>query len=517
MNYLTNEQTLLIDILKMATSKSNKEKLVNELMVELPEIDWPTFYKISKEQGVFPFVYNTIKNHLPSEIFPIFSEEYESHIQRIDLRINELKKVTELANKHNIHLVVSKGVVFSKLIYDDVYGRKAGDIDTYLSEKDVPVMHSLLLENGYFHRAIIRNKEVILPYPVLKYCHSHHEYWGYITEASKQELVCVELQRFILNKITHRMKDFLNGFKIMEFQGVYVKTFDIEHSLLLLIVNTYVDSEWFHGGPRLKSYLDICSYCNKFAENIDWDRIYSLSVKYNIIEVVYRVLVYVNDILHNFIDTSTIQLFESDISEKLFFEWDIPIQLRLFQNKLDHENSIKKQLINRCFSYNNPNFIAPKIVNFTGSDYEQFIDYKYEFITQFRFKISSSCLIIELHLEQRFIDIMENFMIDIVFISEDSLYKYAVFITKNEGSVKAINQDETEIMDCIINMTSELTCEISIPFTIIGVEMTDLPIKLAYNVNLCERKYKNVLQIISSHWYFDLDYWKSPPIIQLQK
>ncbi|MGG4144241.1 nucleotidyltransferase family protein [Paenibacillus algorifonticola] len=520
MKPLSHEQTLIIDILKMAVSNMHDDKSDNKLVIDFSNVNWFAFYKLINEQGIFPFIYKKINEYIPNEIFPMFLEEYKKHIQYIDLLIDEIKEVAELAQRQNIHLVVSKGVVLSKLIYDDVYVRKAGDIDTYLNDNDVPVMHSILIEHGYIHKATKNNEEHTLPFPILKYSYVHHEYWEYIKEVSKKEYVYLELQRFIQNKITHQMQDFLNGFQMMELNGAVIKTFDVEHSLLLLTINTYVDSQWFNSGPRLKGYFDICNYYTKFSKYIDWDRIYSLSDKYNIHEVIYRVLSDVNEIFNDCIDIRIIQLFKSDTSNKLFFEWNTPVLLRIFQSELDHERSIKKQLIDRCFSHNNPNFIAPKIVDFTGGDYDKFIDVKYGFSFQFGFKRSSSCLILELHFEQRFFDSLEDFLLDIAFINEDynesNLCKYAFCIVKNEGHIKANNVDETENKDCEIIMTSDLIYTISIPYNLIGVDKNDLPVKLAYNVSLSERMHKNVMLLISEHWYFNLEYWENPPIIQLQ-
>ena len=106
-----------------------------------------------------------------------------------------MKRLDEFSKEERIRFVLVKGLVLSKVIYEDIYLRQINDIDILVEEDDTLRMDYILRKMNYIqpYENIDNDQEPLklLPYPIMRLKHTNHffEYYNFRDEiVSKIEL-----------------------------------------------------------------------------------------------------------------------------------------------------------------------------------------------------------------------------------------------------------------------------------------------------------------------------------------
>jgi hypothetical protein len=144
------EIELLLCCARMSIS-SEKLELIEELIQS--DIDWQYLLQIAHTHGVLPLVCRTL-NHtvaaqVPKDVLQQLKFGFESNAIRNLCLTNELFKLLELFESHNIPALSFKGAATASMVYGDISLRSFCDIDVLVHQQDYLRAKDLLLSQGY--------------------------------------------------------------------------------------------------------------------------------------------------------------------------------------------------------------------------------------------------------------------------------------------------------------------------------------------------------------------------------
>jgi hypothetical protein len=322
---------------------------------DLANINWNELLKISLRHNLFLVIYKCISKFIPVEYQALYKKQYYLLIMVLKIYMRELKAINLSAEQNKIKVILLKGFSLSKMIYDDLYIRSFSDIDFLLDEKDIKNMYRLVNKIGYEQdggfdeeqsKMITINTDEFL-----------NTTWFHELQCKKKIreslYVSVEIKRASSAIPLENVTDFLNNTQILDLSEMKILSTDIMYSLLHLIANFYNNTETIYGAlfvTLLRDSLDIAMFIKKYHSAIDWDRLFELSLKYQITHKVYFVI---NCIIETFkyqiIDTEIINKFlpihlpylYTDNYDGSYFSWETDYFTRLFDDDLRKKEALK--------------------------------------------------------------------------------------------------------------------------------------------------------------------------------
>jgi len=116
--------------------------------------DWDKFIYLAYAHGVFPLVYDTLKefqDQIPMHVFQKLKITNMNIVKQNMLMTSELIKVMKLLEENHINAISFKGPVLSQMAYGDITLRQYVDLDILIDEKDLKKSMSIFLENNYIN------------------------------------------------------------------------------------------------------------------------------------------------------------------------------------------------------------------------------------------------------------------------------------------------------------------------------------------------------------------------------
>lgn len=527
MDNLSSEHILLFSITKSAIR--NEVFTPEDHLIHM--INWKDFLELSVSHGVFLLVFPHIKNWIPkNEKIKFVAVNLAQHEKNKKL-LSEIISVWEVARKNKIELYYSKGVVLSKLIYDDFYSRQSGDIDVFIKQDNVQLMHEILTSLGYMHVCGKHHADTVdfftddyerLNSPILKKS-NHHEYFGYYKKIGENQYISLELQRYIHKSITKDIYSFFESCISIQTGNNSILTFDIMHTLLLLFENAYSDSEWYWTKPILKNYADICMFIIKYDDCINWVELKGLSEKYGIKHQLYIIMKYINSLFKNFIPDNIISLFNFNRSNLLILDWDRSIHERLFLD-IDHNEEIAILVRKYCYSYKNKLYHNPLILE-NNSDYNQLTYGLIDLITDnqeisFKYKplYGNGKLSFCILLEESTLEILDQYILELVLLEYNGIDR-RILVKKRECILTITDEVNNLVEDIRINQLPDVNgykmIEVNVPLIDICFETKDDIKKLVYHVGVIHRKYNNAIEYDITATHRAEEFYFNAPIIGL--
>lgn len=329
---------------------------------EFEGVNWDELFSLIKKHKVFPSFYRTVVQHVPSEFYQKWVLEYTTYVNNIENIIAILKEVTSILSDAGLPYSVLKGIVLSKIIYDDVYSRHSNDIDLLFPETQMRYAFDILSEHGYFsavgsddayHLGLEAGTYLLLPYPVLK-GQDHHEYFE-LWKKVDSRFYGIEIQRYFHGEITDLsyIESFIESNRMIQVTDFVAPTLDFNHTLICLCENAYAEITEPHMNLCLKNYLDIGMFIKRFGKTLDWNEIVSLTRKYDVGHVLKQGLSFTNSIFGEIISPNIISSFESkaclnhwrySIEEMLGMPQEV-LQMELKRNKINYVANSKLPII----------------------------------------------------------------------------------------------------------------------------------------------------------------------------
>jgi hypothetical protein len=118
---------------------------------QTPE-SWLRLFHYAERHGIAPLIYWQLRREptlVPAPVFEQFKQAYLTTLGRNRIFLAELDRVVRLLNAQGIAVVLLKGAVFARTLYEDIGLRPMSDLDILIHKEDIPRAVSLLRQHGY--------------------------------------------------------------------------------------------------------------------------------------------------------------------------------------------------------------------------------------------------------------------------------------------------------------------------------------------------------------------------------
>ncbi|WP_341280157.1 nucleotidyltransferase family protein [Paenibacillus sp. FSL H8-0537] len=448
---LTREQAALLEVSK---SVINNQQLAAD---HFQDIDWTILINLLQQHKIFALTYEIIAPILPDSFKELCETIYQSHVEIIDERMNEIKLLFDKAREMEVNIVLNKGIALSILIYDDAYKRDSRDIDLLIDENEMDEINELLNVCGFY--CAIGNKNTYhinrkdpddffyLDKPILKAPDSH-EFFEFWKQTYSGRYVVLETGRHLHQSIKE-ITSFLESTQFIHVQGnENVKTLDLEHSCIALLENAFNDAEGFDERiPALKNYIDIVMFMKKYEQAMNGDNLNRWLAKYELNRESALVIRQIKEIFAgtdlSFLDC--IKIDEAIHHNQSFYEWDISITERLFLDAEQRKKKIALMSKKAAFSGHNKNYCGPIKTN--DQQWRQLLVNDNKFDLHYTFEYEENQLILRLNLSEATLNsLTENQEIMIFLINPNpecsDYFTHQVIIRKENNRLQPVERSK---------------------------------------------------------------------------
>lgn len=132
-------------------------KLLNDPIDSLPEAFgsqefWESIARRAERHGLAPLLYWRFRQEptlFPLAIYNRFKQAYLTTLGRNRIFFAELDRLLGLLTSQGITVVLLKGAVFARTLYEDIGLRPMSDLDILIRKQDIPEAVPLLKQHGY--------------------------------------------------------------------------------------------------------------------------------------------------------------------------------------------------------------------------------------------------------------------------------------------------------------------------------------------------------------------------------
>lgn len=388
MDNINNEQLLLIKIARNINnleSYNPQEELLNNL-------NWDYFIELLLQHAILPLVSRYICKYIPEKFRNKFYSLLYSFHRKIDLYVDELKKLLELASYSNVNMTLIKGIALSTIVYGDIYKRGFSDLDLLVDEANFLNFAHILEKVGYkqyynMDKRVERLNE--LPVPFLKWNPGFHEY-QFTKFSRKNDKVNVEIKK-MTSGIDQRLANDLRLANVeITIKDYKVHTTNITFTLLLICASIYERAEldyWSNNSMRMLDYIDLYVFINKYKHILNWNEVLAIASENNLLYQVSYAIKSVENIYGQFLSSDILEKFKPLIIKSnnperyLQLNWETGFLYRLFNGK---ERLTELWKIYRKMNYSKHN------ANYLNAIYVKKVEYLEQFHenASFQFYIS---------------------------------------------------------------------------------------------------------------------------------
>jgi len=117
----------------------------------LSYLEWDVLLRSAIKQGIPALLYQRVKNldNIPKDILATLSKAYYTNILRNFSYYQELSEIIRQLHQNDIEVIVLKGAVLAKTVYESEAVRFIGDMDLMVKAADLSKTQNLLLQLGY--------------------------------------------------------------------------------------------------------------------------------------------------------------------------------------------------------------------------------------------------------------------------------------------------------------------------------------------------------------------------------
>lgn len=287
--------------------------------MEVSSINWDALYDIFIKQRVFVICYPKIKAYIPLNYCNMYISKYLELVNKIELHngiINTIAKISE--NKFEYFFV--KGIALSQIIYGSIYMRDPGDIDMVVRECELQKVKNLLNElNFYRTYPSVKGKNHLQKEPTSNQLGVFHE----LLFSRKFDDIVINLEvKLSTSAITKKNINFFwNNLMTLKLSTCTIFTNTLLYTFVHLCINAYGNSERRFNVEdqknRLRDYIDIYCFILKYHSQINWEDVANIGNTLEALHKIRCVFIYINEIWHNTIDDSIMNLF-TQTNQKYF-------------------------------------------------------------------------------------------------------------------------------------------------------------------------------------------------------
>ena len=267
------EMALILLILRVYF-KRNKELEIKQF-IDAYKIDWIIFEEIISVHQIRPVIYKVISGNNSGFPIVIFNAIKTRTLRLATGNLKNLEEIVrlhQLLNKNGVFNIPYKGVILSKMIFDDYLSRETSDIDFLIDGEHFSKAHQLMVADGYEPRFFNPDFEK-------QFLTSSHEliYSKRVSSGLQKIEIHWALTSKMMN-ISLPNKFLFSGLQNLKFFTEDISVFNVENHLMTILVHHGINDVW----RSLKHLLDIAVLFEKYDTTIDWAGLQVLTRKYRI-------------------------------------------------------------------------------------------------------------------------------------------------------------------------------------------------------------------------------------------
>ncbi len=226
---------------------------------------WQQLYQRAERHGLASLVYWHTRQgqfSIPQPLFEQFKQAYLATLARNRIFYNELERVVSALTGRGIAVVLLKGAVFARMLYEDIGLRPMSDLDILVRKTDIPQVVSLLKGNGYIEPVLHQSE-------LLKQDVTHDVH----LRQSQPPYVDIEVHWLLVGGERFRQKTDMDWFwqRIVPFEGWSEGVYTLSPTAHLLYLCGHLGFQHGLGNIGLLWLVDIRRFLAKYEHVIDWE------------------------------------------------------------------------------------------------------------------------------------------------------------------------------------------------------------------------------------------------------
>ncbi|MFN3308605.1 MAG: nucleotidyltransferase family protein [Anaerolineales bacterium] len=226
---------------------------------------WQQLYQRAQRHGLAPLVYWHARQGrlpIPQPLFEQFKQAYLATLARNRIFYNELERVVSALTGQGIAVVLLKGAMFARMLYEDIGLRPMSDLDILVRKTDIPQAVSLLKENGYIEPVLHQSE-------LLKQDVTHDVH----LRQSQPPNVDIEVHWLLVGGERFRQKTDMDWFwqRVVPFEGWPEGVYTLSPTAHLLYLCGHLGFQHGLGSIGLLWLVDIRRFLAKYKHVIDWE------------------------------------------------------------------------------------------------------------------------------------------------------------------------------------------------------------------------------------------------------
>jgi hypothetical protein len=306
-----------------ARTSIDQEKTRQIKSIVQKNIDWSFLIQTALEHGVISLLYQSLKKTCPDSVPADVLNQLRDYsiantIRNMSLT-EELFRILQIFESHNIPAIPYKGPVLAASVYRDIALRQFTDLDIIIHEKDVLRAEELLVSRGYSPEFRLNGKQGRFFIRLQRDCKFFHNNGKFITEIQWGVTQRYFPKIFDTEQLWERLET-------VSIDGKNTKTFSSEDMILILCLHGY-----YHCWERLVWICDLAEFI-RVHQNMDWKGIMEKAHAGGYERILLLGLLLSNDILNSNIPEvvlqkiridSTVKSLAGHISKLLFAKHDL--------------------------------------------------------------------------------------------------------------------------------------------------------------------------------------------------
>ena len=260
------ESALLVLLLRVKYGSSAVTEI--DLFIKDHAINYEKLFQLLKEHEVESILYS-----IPVYDFSDAKTQLSDLKQRIEKRArvnlllySELLQLKSLLQENGFNVVFYKGVLLSKLLFDDFTTRSTSDIDVLIKATEFPAIRHLLLQNGY---------EEVYFYPenYLDYYIKISREFTFKRKLSDDLFISIEIQWAPLPamySIPYNNDYFFENVTTIKLSGQDIPILKNEQLLLILLLHHGIADLW----RNFKHIFDLAMFIKRYGKILNWQEIF---------------------------------------------------------------------------------------------------------------------------------------------------------------------------------------------------------------------------------------------------
>jgi len=265
------EIALLVLMLRVKLGKAD-EKVLSDCLVEF-SIDYDRLLLLMKEHDLENILHESIVIEKLAERNAALKPAIVRRARFNLFIFTELISLIRLFRNNSIQFLNYKGILLSKILFNDFTTRNTSDIDILINAADYFRIRQLLLKAGY-------EEVYYFPAHYPEYYLLKNREATFRRKGMEGQYVYIEIQWAPLPEMYGLPYDNVYFFKhaeIVRLSGEDLPAVRLEQHLILLLIHHGISDLW----RNLKHVFDIAVFIEKTGKSLDWQEIFSKVVQWH--------------------------------------------------------------------------------------------------------------------------------------------------------------------------------------------------------------------------------------------